>query len=185
MTDDQAAAIERARSGDSESFQWLLERTGPPVYRLLVRLCRGHVHDAEDLYQATLMKVAEGMRGYRHQGSFEAWVFRIARNVFLDRQKKRRVDEAPLPERLPVHHDPGGRLLTGSFERALAEAVDGLTPKLREVFVLRHHAELSFKEIAEVLQAPLGTVLARMTYAMRALRPRLEGWRRERLGEVS
>lgn len=143
------------------------------------------MHDAEDLYQETLLKVAVGMRGYQHQGTFRSWVFRIARNLLVDRSRRRKLDETGLPEVLPVPDQAGRELVKDELQRDVRRAVDGLTPKLREVFLLRHDAELSFKEIAGLLGAPLGTVLARMSYAVKALRPRLADWRRARAEEVS
>jgi len=184
--DREAELVERARKGCSQSFRELLQWRGPPVYRLLVRLSRGNTHDAEDLYQETLLKVAEGLRRYRHQGSFGAWVFRIARNLHLDRVRRKRPEVTPLESQA----EPGAPADPGPAEAAalqaeLAEAVDGLSPTQREVFLMRVHAELPFKEIARVLEAPLGTVLARMSYAVRALRPRLAHWRRRTLEEAS
>lgn len=177
MEDDEEL-IERARGGCGDSFQALIERHGPPVYRALLRMTGGRVHDAEDLYQETLLKVARGMRDYRHQGTFRAWVFRVARNQLLDERKRRRLPEAPMPEAVPADQDVEERLRTQGLEKDLGEAVERLTPKLREVFMLRHHGGLTYREIAAVLAAPLGTVLARMSYAVQALRPRLEDWRR-------
>jgi RNA polymerase sigma-70 factor (ECF subfamily) len=162
-----------------------MEFHGPSVYRTLLRLSGGNVHDAEDIYQETLLKVALAMRGYQHRGSFRGWVFQIARNMVVDRARKRRLDLAPLPETLSVQDRVDQHLVAGDLQRDLAQAVDQLTPKLREVFLMRHEAELSFKEIARVLGAPVGTVLARMSYAVKALRPRLRSWRQARAEEVS
>lgn len=169
---DELEIIRKAQAGCADSFRVLVERFGPPVYRLLRRLSGNRVEDAEDLYQETLLRVSRSLPKYRHQGTFSAWMFRIARNCHLDAVKRKRVEEAPLiEEALPAVH--AGPETPSGLDAEVRAAVDALSPKLREVFLLRHYGELSFKEIAAVLEAPLGTVLARMSYAVKALRPRL------------
>lgn len=186
MEPEQAEAeeIARAQGGCQASFRGLLERHGPPLFSALLRMCGGHRQDAEDLYQETLLKAARGLANYRHQGTFRAWLFRIARNLRLDQTRRRRLDEAPLAESLAHVPNPGAGLAARQLARVLAGAVDKLTPKLREVFLMRHFGELTHREIAGVLDLPLGTVLARMSYAMKILRPALEDWRRMREGEA-
>ncbi len=188
--DPDAPLIRRLQAGEVDAFRELVETRGPRLFRYLTRAAGRHA-EAEDLYQETLLKVADGIRQYRHQGTLDAWLFRVARNVWLDARKRRGVDEVELPdddlladrqgtEDGPLPGSPGSDL-----ESEVHEALATLGPKLREVFVLRIHGELAFREIAEVVGAPLGTVLARMSYALRALRPRLAGRVLEARREVS
>lgn len=167
--------IERARGGCSKSFRSLVEMHGPALFRFLFRLTR-KAHDAEDLYQETLLKIARNLRGYDHQGQFSAWMFRIAKNTYLDSKKKKALEESPLHEGLPdAEFSSEKGFSTGEqFHRDLQVLVDQLPEKQREVFLLRTYGERTFKEIAEALGAPLGTVLARMSYAVQKLRPRLQ-----------
>lgn len=181
-TPSDAELVRGARDGSEDAFRRLLERHGPPLYRMLVRLT-GQTADAEDLYQEATLRAARGLAGWREEGSFPAWLFTIARNLHLDGCRRRRADETPLTGDLP---DPrptsaGG----GAAERELALALESLSPKLREVFLLRHYGERPFKEIAAILGLPLGTVLARMSYAVRELRPRLGRALALRMGEAS
>lgn len=172
---DDAHLIDAARAGCSASFRALIDRHGAALFRLLRRLCRGRSQDAEDLYQEALLRISRGLTGFQATGSVAGWMCSIGRNVWIDQARRRRLDEAPLCEETllaPGAH-PSAELEARQLGARIQEAVDQLTPKQREVFLLRHYAGLSFKEIAGVLECPLGTALARMSYAVRALRPHL------------
>ncbi len=182
------ALLLRARRRDAAALTALAEAYSARLYGLLVRLTSSRV-EAEDLVQETLLRVIRTIEDYDHQGRFEAWLFRIAANLARDyrRRQRRRGLSASLSS---VESDEGG----GSTERVdprvidgetmamneeshgrLAACLAGLTDADREILLLRHYGDLSFREIADLLGVPLGTALARAHRAVARLRQRLEG----------
>ena len=114
---------------------------------------------------------------HQDSGKFSAWLYRISRNIFIDRLRHNKPDKfvtidaddsAELAE--TTAFSPDRELGSGEIGQAIASALDKLQPEQREVFLLREEAELSFKEIAEIQSCSLGTVLSRMRYALKRLR---------------
>ena len=179
--------LARARKHDADALAELVDAYSPRVFGLLLRLTR-HRETAEDLMQETFLRLVRTIGSYEHEGRFEAWLFRIAANLARDhaRRHKRRGRpvsiDAPTsdPDEGPIDladGQPDGPLLKVAREedeQRLAAALDQIGDADREIVMLRHFAELSFREIAELLDVPLGTALARMHRALRKLRALLE-----------
>ena len=171
--------IERYLDGDSTSFEQLIERYRRPLYAFLLHLAR-NPQEADDLYQETFLRAVRGLPRYRHRDKFRCWLFRIARNLAIDRARRHQPSvalDAPtetgatLHEALPAGGPaPDQSLALREIGELIWSAVAELPPSQREVFALRHQAGLSFKEIALLQEAPLNTVLARMHYAVLKLR---------------
>ena len=145
---------------------------------MLYRRC-GDRELAEELTQETFVKVVGKLRDYREQGRFEAWLFRIALNGLRDEMRRKgrhavSVDFGQMPpESLgPVKAGvrPGDRLETEERHAMLRAAVAKLPEADRELIELRYTAELTFAQIAQTLDEPLGTVLARGHRALKKLR---------------
>ncbi|MFI4916736.1 MAG: RNA polymerase sigma factor [Phycisphaerales bacterium JB060] len=166
--------VVRAGEGDEDAWRELVEAYARRVYGLL----RSRGCDqarAEELTQSVFVTVARvlGQGQYTEQGRFEAWLFRIAMNRLRDdaRARKRRATRdlgdaaAGLEAKRPDEH---------AETDGLHAALEGLPPADRQVIELRHRADMSFKQIAEMLDQPLGTVLARHHRALRKLRAVLE-----------
>jgi RNA polymerase sigma-70 factor (ECF subfamily) len=137
-----------------------------PVRRFVRRLV-GET-DADDLTQETFLRVFRSLDSYDDRGRMRGWIFTIAARVCLDHRRRGRTaplaaDTVPTREEIPP-------LQRREFERQIEEAVRALPAEQREVFRLRQHDGIRFREIAEQLGVPLGTVLARMKYAMDAIR---------------
>ena len=132
---------------------------------------------AEDITQSVFTTVAASLRdgGYDERGRFEAWLFRVAMNRVRDECRRARHRATPTD---PVGFDGQGarpEYADGADERdrdlsRLRAALSGLGEADREVIELRHHAQMSFKAIAEQLGEPVGTVLARHHRALGKLR---------------
>jgi RNA polymerase sigma-70 factor, ECF subfamily len=133
--------------------------------------------DAEDLVQETYLKAFRSFTSFRSGGNFRAWIFRILKNTFLTRHaKSKRAIEVPmesadmLPE-LPAKSDTAESVLIG---RARLDVIRGAIERLpvpyREVIVLCDVEEASYREIAEILSIPIGTVMSRLARARRAVR---------------
>ena len=171
--------------GDERAFRLLVERHQERVYGYLV----GMVKDpavADDLFQDTFIRVLAALnrdRGsYTRQGKFLGWVMRIARNAALDylRARKKWYD-VPDPEdmnwwdALPDQSESMDEQLNRSQQAdMLAECIDALPPEQREVLLLRHKSDLTFREIAELTDCSINTALGRMRYALLNLRKMLE-----------
>lgn len=177
--------VERARAGDSGSFGELVKRYGPGLYGFLVCQLRDRAR-AEDVYAETFMRAWRGLGRYRERGRFKAWLFTIAHRLCLDdaeREGRRRADslddpqgmDETLAERTPGR-EPGPERLAASAtaQKRIEAALAGLPEEQRQVFLMRERGGLSFAEIADALDCPLSTALARMRYAVTKLRKELE-----------
>lgn len=182
---DEALAVE-ARRGSEAAFQELVERFERPVYGLLLRIVR-RPETAEDLAQETFLKAYRALGRFDPQRKFSSWLFKIAHNSALD--ALRREGHEPLsldapaadgeePPELPADpkaENPFARAAGRDLGRALESALRGLRPQYREILLLRFVEELSYEEIAEVLEVPLGTVKIHLYRARRDLAKALAG----------
>ncbi len=136
-------------------------------------------HDAEDAMQETLIKALRALPRYREENHFKSWLFRIAHhevvNTIRRRQRQELHEEPPGANRAETGNPFGAHRLEGR-ERAvhLQQAIEALPESERQVVLLRIQQELSFKQISEVLDAPLGTVLGRMHAAKQRLKATLD-----------
>ncbi len=177
--------LRRARRHESAALDELVARFSPRIYGLLYRLT-GRRDVAEDLTQETLLRMVRTIGDYQHSGRFEAWLFRIAANLARDRARQLGRRGVPLsldggaetdalaPDLASGVDDPPAQLERDEAGAQVAAAVDALSESDREIILLRHYSELSFREIAELLGVPLGTALARAHRALKRLREILE-----------
>ncbi len=176
------AAIASAKAGNAEGYEALISAYGQRLYGYFFRATRRH-HDAEDMLGELTLKLVRTLRSYDDRGRFEPWLFRIAANMVRDRIRRSRTN--PRPVSLSVESDSGDSLVThlpdqprpvdagllaAEASAELNAALEKLAPTTREMILLRHFGEMSFKEIAEVFQCPLGTALARVHRGLQALR---------------
>jgi RNA polymerase sigma-70 factor (ECF subfamily) len=183
-----AEVIRGAQRGDSAAFDRLVEAYSGRIFGFLYRVS-GSKHDAEDLLQEVFLRVVRMIGTYEHTGRFESWLFRIAAN--LTRDIIRRAKRAPgllSPDAGGGTADGGSRPTRRSTEiagpaqpadadlirreelDALGTALAKLPEAEREVMMLRHFSQMSFGEIAAVMDTPLGTALARAHRGLRRLR---------------
>lgn len=176
-----AAFVENA---DETAFRKLVERHQERIYGYLM----GMVKDtdvADDLFQETFVKAVRAMQrkrgSYTAQGRWLQWIMRIARNTALDYLRSRKRARA----RFVMENDEGFELdqiasdgkpdASERLERSeqaawLYACIDRLPPEQREVVLLRHESELTFREIAELTDCSINTALGRMRYALLNLR---------------
>lgn len=180
--------LRRAAQGNEEAWRMLVTAYTPRVYGLLVNQCRDR-ELAEELTQATFVKVVKklnGTGGYKETGRFESWLFRIAINNLRDEMRRRKRQATPtdmgpgassgrdeqtggwsVAQQTIVSggpsmpDDPAQAVIQAEQIERLREAIKQLSPADQELIHLRHTAELSFAQIAEALDQPLGTVLSR------------------------
>ena len=170
------------RHGDESAFSELVSRHSAPLMRYLQALLGEDSAHADDIYQETWVKVIANSSKWSG-GSFRAWITRIARNSAIDMFRKRKptlsLDVAndagvPFSESIPDEGAmPGDELEGDEVAVFVAEEVLKLPEAQREVFIMRVNQEMSFREIADVLEIPINTALGRMHYALGRLRERL------------
>ncbi len=138
--------------------------------------------DAEDVVQESLLRALRHFGGFRGAGAPQgrAWVLAIVRNTAYTSRRRRRAD-ASTTEFDEAIHSEAARDATGSeldrrdSRETLAQALERLSPDLREVIVLREIEGLSYKEIGEVVDVPIGTVMSRLSRARKRLQEALAG----------
>lgn len=183
--DVPALLARAAAAGQDAEAAWreLVALYGRRVYAL-ARARRLGEEAAEEVAQSVFVTVAQQVRsgasrGYEERGRFESWLFRIAVNRVRDEMRRRKraladnADPADLDASIPSSpnpHDPGESESHVRSLRDLRAAMALLPDADREVVELRHHGGLSFKQIADTLDEPLGTVLARHHRALRKLK---------------
>jgi len=170
------------RGGQVAALEELVQRHRGPLYGFILKMTEGR-DDADDIFQEVWFKAIRKIRLYRH-GNFRGWLVRIAHNVIIDRARRRkpefsldaeREEGRPLEEKVPAGDpDPGERAEAAELGARISSAVDLLPVEQREVFLMRVHAQLSFKEIAAIQKVSINTALARMQYALARLRPLLK-----------
>ena len=195
---DEQLVIRYLEHGDQSAFRQLVERHQERIFGYLLGMVRDR-DVANDLFQETFLRVVSAMNkmraSYTHDGRWLPWVMRIARNAALDylRSRKKWVDVTPQGDdegtpfwdRLAdadlldadevIHHDQRGAFLEACIEK--------LPPEQREVLLLRHETEMTFREIAELTDCSINTALGRMRYALLNLRKMMTKAGRDQMSE--
>jgi RNA polymerase sigma factor (sigma-70 family) len=190
-SNELAQRIKECQKGRAEGFTWLLEEYGPRLYGYFLR-CTGSGADAEDLLQELFVRLLENISGYHHEGLFENWMFRIAANLVRDRGRREQrgrktvslqaVEEgkAELTNMLTSREGSvDGRMIHAEETDRLQKALAELSAVDREIILLRHYGEMSFKEIAEQFGMPLGTALAKVHRGLKTMNRILTDHERE------
>jgi len=179
MQTDEAALIERSRRGDLDAFNSLVIAYQGRVYNLCLRML-GSPQAAEDATQEAFIAAYRAVSRFR-QGSFRAWLLRIAANACYDELRRRRSrpqvpleapagDERPAAE-LPAADEPlDQRAERLELARYLQEGLASLPPDQRLAVILRDVQGLAYEEVAEATGASLGTVKSRISRGRAALR---------------
>ena len=152
-------------TGDLRAFEQLVERHREVVLRVAARIVGDD--DAEDVAQDAFLRAYHRLERWRGEGPFRTWLLHIAHNSAVDAVSARRVDAVPMDgatEAIPdaAERAPAARLESTERLRRLDVKLKGLSPHHRAVLVLRDVEGLSYEEIAEVTDMPLGSVKARL-----------------------
>lgn len=176
---DEAQLIERAGPGrDGQAFAELVRRHQGKVRGLLLRLTANPVL-ADDLSQEAFLRAYRGLVHFEGRARFSTWIYRIAYNVFLNHKTRSKVLN-PLPDgMLERRAAPEGRQSPRQHDlrHDLDLAIAQLPERYRAVVTLFYLRELSYPEIAEILELPLGTVKTHLHRAKKLLREHMHGWR--------
>jgi RNA polymerase sigma-70 factor (ECF subfamily) len=177
---DERELIERCLAGDTAAFEPLVERYRQRVWRLAYQLLRDR-EDAWDCAQEAFVRAFHSLGSFRGQSAFYTWLFRITVNVATDRQRARGAQARAFgAERVPEDEwqrttaDPGGgpddSAVQSEQREQIRQALDALPPKARTIIMLSDVEGLSYREIAEVLGCPIGTVMSRLHNARKRLK---------------
>jgi RNA polymerase sigma-70 factor (ECF subfamily) len=179
--------VRRARERDPAAREELFQRYRSDAYRVAFRLL-GHEQDALDVVQEALIKAFSGLEDFDGRCGFRYWLLRIVANAAFDwgRRRKRRPilnlsDDRARRLEPAGEDDPAGRMHQEDLRRALDTALGRLSPKIRTTFILFAELGLSYKEIAETQQVPIGTVMSRINAARTKLQEALD-WDRLKAG---
>ena len=157
--------IKKCRSNDGSAFAILMQNYRKQLFSYLLRFC-GNRMTAEDLLQETLIKVWKGFSSYEEKNKFSSWVFSIAHNVAMDSIRNTGIRNRYLSFEESIKYrdenNPHKNFVEKETYELVMSAVNELSENQKEVFLLRQHSGMSFKEIATELNQPLNTVLGHM-----------------------
>ena len=177
--------IRRAQRGDADAFEQLLLEHQKNVYNLCYRMA-GNPDDAMDLSQETFLRAWRCLDQYQFASAFSTWLYRLCSNICIDfLRRRRRQQTVPLtfedadgeeqtyavPDAQPLPEEQVGLKLT---RETLAAAMAQLLPEHRAVLQLRVVNEMSYEQIADVLDIQIGTVKSRLSRARNQLKKILE-----------
>lgn len=176
----EALRIMSSATTPSAAFEQLALPLFAPLYNHAFWLTRNHA-EAEDLVQETFSKALRGFDSFQSGANFKAWIFRILRNTFLTTRTGIAASHTVFLEDHPhaldtadVDPTPEDNLIRLDNQAALHTALEQLQPPLREALLLCDVEEIKYKDIALILDVPIGTVMSRISRARRTLRKLLQ-----------
>ena len=166
--------IKTVKDGNIEAFGLIVEKYKESLYSFIFYSVKNE-DAAQDIYQDTLVKAMTQLKNYKEEGNFKAWLFTVARNKVTDyfrtNNKLLSLPEDTSADIFPSKENTEKEVFSKiSLDNILAK-IEALPDKDKEIILLRQY--LSFKEIAEVLNCPLGTALARLNRAIKKLQKTL------------
>ena len=175
--------VELSLDGDEDAFGVLVRRYQRRLTAFLSQLV-GDMELARELSQEAFVRAWSALERFNPKYRFSTWLFRIAHNLGIDQLRRRRLLTTPLyrtdtegdevevvvPD---LDKDPLGHLENRALASELREVIDGLRPEYRELVLLRHFGGLSYQEIADFTDMPLGTVKNKLFRAHSVLRKAL------------
>ncbi len=183
---DEARLISRCQAGDVQAFGVLVEKHKRRAYYTALGLVGSH-DEALDISQEAFVRAYRALARFQPQrSSFFTWYYQILRNLSFNFLRDRAKQPRPFSEiEAPgnsIQHipdescDPSIIAERNELKDAVWRAIDSLKAPEREIIVLRDFQDLSYKEIAETLDCPIGTVMSRLFNARKQLREKLEGY---------
>ncbi len=173
---DETELVTKAQNGDRNAFSELVCAYSQGVLNVVYRMC-GNQQLAEDAAQEAFIQAWLRLSSFRPRASFRSWLYRIAVNAAIDMlRKEKRILPNAVEDLNLVASTPSPEAMLASGERAelVAKAVAALSNASQAVLILREYESLSYNEIAETLEIPMGTVMSRLSYARKLLKEKLE-----------
>jgi RNA polymerase sigma-70 factor (ECF subfamily) len=177
---DESQLIDAALAGDSSAFGILVQRYQDRLYSSIVHVVGCRV-EAEDVVQDAFVQAYVKLNTFQHNSRFFTWLYRIAFNAALSRRRRKKSAysveqsrEVAGDEPVSEVDAPDDRMLRQERVRIVQEALSLLTEDHRAILILREMEEMSYEDIADVLNTPVGTVRSRLSRARNQLRDKLE-----------
>jgi RNA polymerase sigma-70 factor (ECF subfamily) len=182
LSDDQI--IERTLAGETDAFGLLVQRWERPIYGLSLRML-GRDEEARDVCQETFLAAFRNLRKFRGDAKFSSWLYRIALNACHSRLRRHGMvaeqsldeegDDGPKFELAAVETESlTDRLHRDQRATLVRRALQAVPSEMRQVIVMKEYEELTFAEIAEILQIPMSTVKSRLYTGLQQMRLKLE-----------
>ncbi len=166
-------------SGNQTAFEFLLKRHKDKIYTSIYLFVKD-TELAEDIFQEVFIKIVDTLRRdkYNNEGKFLQWAMRIAYNMCVDHfRRSKRMSKVSNTETFDIFSiieskddNMEGSIIKSQIHQRLRELIDQLPDEQREVVILRHYADMSFKEISQMTRVSINTSLGRMRYALINLR---------------
>jgi len=179
LLSDKVLVKDYITSNNEHALAELLKRHKSKIFTSILLFVKNEVQ-AEDIFQDTFVKIIESLkRGkYYEDGKFLPWAMRIAHNLCIDHYRKNRrtptvatSDEYDIFSLIEYHADNGeDAMIKKQIKNKIRALIDELPNEQREVVILRHYGDMSFKEIAQMTDVSINTALGRMRYALINLR---------------
>jgi RNA polymerase sigma-70 factor (ECF subfamily) len=189
IVDPDAAMVAAVLEGDPEAYRVLVERYERRIYHVIYGMVRSP-EDAKDLAQDAFVKAFQNLHRFRLEAKFYTWLCRIAMNVAIDHLRKMKhrnhaefddarggSDGAQVVRLHSAKDDPSENVAGARMYKTIMDAVETLPDDQKQVLILREIEDMPYKEIAEVLDIPEGTVMSRLYYARRRLQEQLAEYR--------
>lgn len=184
--EEEHALVRKALEGDGEAYRVLVERYQERIYYVCYGFVRNQ-EDARDLAQEAFVKAYRNLPRFQFRSKFYSWLARIASNLCIDWLRRKKVRKAELFEEGMASRESGGALHAIHYKNdpsrsaedaelriRLLEAIEALPDQQRQAIILREIDGMAYKEIAEVMEIPEGTVMSRLYYARKKLQRALE-----------
>jgi len=195
---EESAVIAELKAGSEEAYAWLIGEFHQPIYGLVHRMLNDP-SDAADTTQEVFLKVFRGMKHFNGESSLKTWIYRIALHEAANRRRwwfRHKAQETPIDpvagagafSREDRLVDPGEspfeQFAHNEVRSVVEEALTHVAEPYRTALILRDLEEMSYEEIAELLEISLGTVKSRITRGRDALRRKLTGYVRQAGSEL-
>lgn len=174
--------IKLVQGGKTEAFGELVQQHMKPAYYLALGMTGSH-DDAMDLSQTAFVKAFRAINTFDPSKKFSTWYYQILRNLFLNFLRDNKRHARPFSKsQVPIENIPD---LSNNAEEdverqeikdVIWQALNSLKPHEREIIIFKEFQDMSYQDIAEVLNCPIGTVMSRLYTARKSLRHKLEGY---------
>lgn len=165
--ENDVEVIERIKRGDKEAYRFIVTKYMRQAYFIALGFV-GDPDDALDLSQTAFIKAYKSLPQFDHSRPFLPWFYTILKNLCVNFNKRRRRNlTAPLEVVDESTASPGHR---EDIEEIIWEAISKLPDPEREVIILKYFQDLSYKEMAEIVGCPIGTIMSRLYYARKKLK---------------
>ncbi|OGM81876.1 hypothetical protein A2394_00135 [Candidatus Woesebacteria bacterium RIFOXYB1_FULL_42_36] len=176
MPDDYGEYVKSAIAGDKEAFGELYRIFLNRIYRFVYYLV-GDEFSAEDITQNTFLRAWRGLASFSmDSGTFQSYLYTIARNLVIDSQRKKKAYPLNgLEEVIESQEDPVTEVWKGEISEKIRQALADLDTEDRQIIILRYFEEMQFGEISEVVGSNPGAIRVKVHRLMGLLKQKLEG----------